>query len=40
MGDHRWPGAYAKSLLNNPAAAKWSDGDLYGPTGLDGPVRS
>lgn len=31
-------GAYTKSLKNNKAAQEWSDGDLYGPTGLAAPV--
>jgi len=31
-------GAYTKSLKNNKAAQEWSDGDLYGPTGLTGGV--
>ena len=32
-------GAYTKSLKNNKAAQEWSDGDLYGPTGLDKDVK-
>ncbi|HVX50197.1 MAG TPA: glycosyl hydrolase [Chitinophagaceae bacterium] len=32
-------GAYTKSLKNNKAAQEWSWGDLYGPTGLDKPVK-
>jgi len=31
--------AYTKSLKNNKAAQEWSDGDLYGPIGLDAPVK-
>lgn len=31
-------GAYTKSLKNNKAAQEWSDGDLFGPTGLTGQV--
>ena len=31
-------GAYTKSLKNSKAAQEWSDGDLYGPTGLSGGV--
>ncbi len=32
-------GAYTKSLKNNKAAQEWSGGELYGPTGLDKPVK-
>ena len=32
-------GAYTKSLKNNPAAREWSAEALYGPTGLDAPVK-
>jgi hypothetical protein len=32
-------GAYTKSLKDNKAAQEWSGGDLYGPTGLDKPVK-
>ncbi len=32
-------GAYTKSLKNNKAAQEWSDGKLYGPTGLAQPVK-
>ncbi len=32
-------GAYTKSLTGNKAAQEWSDGKLFGPTGLVGPVK-
>ncbi len=32
-------GAYTKSLKNNKAAQEWSGEALYGPTGLDAPVK-
>jgi hypothetical protein len=32
-------GAYTKSLKNNKAAQEWSGEALFGPTGLEGPVK-
>ncbi|MFI5195036.1 MAG: glycosylhydrolase-like jelly roll fold domain-containing protein, partial [Chitinophagales bacterium] len=32
-------GAYTKSLKENKAAQEWSGGELFGPTGLTGPVK-
>jgi hypothetical protein len=32
-------GAYTKTLTNNKAAQEWSDGKLFGPTGLVGPIK-
>ncbi|MDP4252210.1 MAG: hypothetical protein Q8918_19085, partial [Bacteroidota bacterium] len=32
-------GAYTKSLKENKAAREWSGGELFGPTGLTGPVK-